>query len=323
MKKSYRIIFLSIVAGEIAAILFIGANIYKNKIHAAASVYSIRKKDITIAPDGELHNFFELAPSHTMQGKPDWLPYQTIQTINADGLNERFDYAVPKPAHTFRIVSLGDSYTYGIYVNTAENYSELLEDMLNRRLGCDAIKKFEVINLGVPGYDARYSAERFMRRGIKYSPDLVIWIIKNEDLFQITDVLYGTLSENTREGMSSEDSARFFEEKRQEMLRDMSEDDRYAYQEAALRHFADIWKGELLIFSAPNYLSPREKKILFDLEKLSPHIHVAELLPESIRALPYIIRKGDDHFSTQGHTLTAEILFAYLKENFTHSCAAR
>ena len=118
-------------------------------------------------------NFYEPIAGKIINDHPDWLGYNVSYSINADALNERIDYPVIKPANTFRIMSLGDSFTYGLFVNTYENYTERLEDYLGSRCS----ERFEVINLGVPAYDVGYSAERFRLRGQKYMPDLVIWFM--------------------------------------------------------------------------------------------------------------------------------------------------
>lgn len=107
--------------------------------------------------------------------------------LNADGLNDRFNYSVKKPKDTFRIMVLGGSEAYGQYVDTKDNWTELLEDDLNKNLSCAPYKKVEVINLGMYGYDIAYSVERFFLKGKKYHPDMIIFLtpslyILNEEI---------------------------------------------------------------------------------------------------------------------------------------------
>ena len=40
-----------------------------------------------------------------------------------------------------------------------------------------------MLNLGLYGYDIEYAVERFRVRGQKYDPDLIIWLIKDDDFF--------------------------------------------------------------------------------------------------------------------------------------------
>ena len=54
-----------------------------------------------------------------------------------------------KPANTFRIAVVGDSFSFGPFLQFDDTFSRRLERMLNLR---DTPKKVEVINYGVPGY---------------------------------------------------------------------------------------------------------------------------------------------------------------------------
>ncbi len=118
---------------------------------------------------------------------------KVVQTINADGLNERYEYAAQKPTGVYRIVALGDSFTEGALVETKDNWTEQLEDMLNSSMQCSTISKFEVINLGVAGYDMQYSLERFKRKGIRYSPDVVLFLTSQDDFDFSNELLRGKI----------------------------------------------------------------------------------------------------------------------------------
>lgn len=74
-----------------------------------------------------------------------------------------------KPAGTLRVVTLGDSSTYGLGVHYEETYSAVLE----RELAARGIKA-EVIVLGVDGYTIRQGIERYRHLGRRYQPDVVV-----------------------------------------------------------------------------------------------------------------------------------------------------
>ncbi|HRN70508.1 MAG TPA: SGNH/GDSL hydrolase family protein, partial [Candidatus Woesebacteria bacterium] len=153
----------------------------------------IEKGLVTSNQDSKLAYYYEPNPN-SVEAVNEWGPYKGKYTINKDSLNERFEYAIDKPKNTFRIITLGDSYTYGLYVDTKDNWTEQLEDILNSKIQCRAIETIEVINLGVHGYDIQYANERFELRGKKYNPDLVLWLIKSDDLIQLNEVMYEKLA---------------------------------------------------------------------------------------------------------------------------------
>jgi hypothetical protein len=141
----------------------------------------LNRKMIRAQQSDSLKYYYEMAPNETQVADAKWLTHTVVNSINTDGLNERFDYSVKKEKGIYRIITLGDSYTFGMNVNTKDNWTELLEDELNAHYTCDSIKKYEVINLGVYSYDTQYEIERYKQRGQKYNPDLVIWMMFDYD----------------------------------------------------------------------------------------------------------------------------------------------
>ena len=141
----------------------------------ASKVARIDKETILIDQDYDLQYYWVLAPNMVVKDKPEWLPAEVEYTYNADALNDRFNYEVSKPPDTFRILTQGDSFTYGLFVNTKESWPEQLEDLLNNEQRCKSVK-FEVINLGVGGFDIQYIVKRYKEIGAKYNPDMILWL---------------------------------------------------------------------------------------------------------------------------------------------------
>src|SRR5262249_60909164 len=84
-----------------------------------------------------------------------------------------------KPGGTYRVVTLGDSWTFGYSVEQHQTYPTRLEAELNK---LDRNKTYEVVNLSVPGYSS-YHGVRLMKRALEVKPDLiVIGYAMNEDL---------------------------------------------------------------------------------------------------------------------------------------------
>jgi len=171
---------------EISAVVILGVLVIRQlQIYTKVMKYAVRLPADVYYPQvksDRFPNFYEPVAARIINDNPPWLGHNVSYSINADSLNERHDYPVANPKGGMRIITLGDSFTYGLMVNTYQNYSELLEDRLAQT--CAGGEPYEVINLGVPAYDVGYGAERFRLRGQKYDPDLVIWFI-NPFTFEI------------------------------------------------------------------------------------------------------------------------------------------
>lgn len=91
--------------------------------------------------------------------------------INSQGTRGP-EFQTEKPAHTIRILSLGDSRTFGWGLTDAETYSRRLEQSLQNYVGPG--KKVEVINAGVNAWSYSQMLVYFRDFGLRYQPDFVI-----------------------------------------------------------------------------------------------------------------------------------------------------
>lgn len=90
---------------------------------------------------------------------------------NSLGFRDTREYTLAKPPGTFRILVLGDSVTFGHGALYETSYPFLLEQRL-REWRPDV--KWEVWNLGVPGYNTAQELAQLHQVGERYAPDLVI-----------------------------------------------------------------------------------------------------------------------------------------------------
>lgn len=196
-------VFLALVIIQIGIIItFFKLIRDKQNSILGVSVNPIHKETIQQIKTDGLKYFYEPIPNKVIETNESWLSSTVINTINEDSLNERFNYSVVKEEGIFRIITIGDSFTYGAYVNTPSNWTELLENELNLNHKCKTIKKYEVINLGVHGYDWAYEVERYRRRGAKYTPDLLLSLIVDYDRmtdYKIQNIGKTVITERERE----------------------------------------------------------------------------------------------------------------------------
>ena len=116
-------------------------------------------------PDPKL--YWKLKPNQDCYTK---IGHQPVH-INSQGTRGP-EFQTEKPANTVRILSLGDSRTFGWGLADEETYSRRLEQMLQAYVG--AGKKIEVINAGVNAWSYPQMLVYFRDFGLKYRPDLVI-----------------------------------------------------------------------------------------------------------------------------------------------------
>lgn len=142
------------------------------------------------APVERLGKFARLdqMPPEAFRFRPHpYLSYALNETfLGFDGLNRHNahgcrgpDFAVPKPAGTFRIVCLGGSTTYETGVRAdLEAYPARLEALLRSR----GLAQVEIVNAGVPGYSSFESSLLLQLRVFEWQPDLVLYYDNTNDV---------------------------------------------------------------------------------------------------------------------------------------------
>lgn len=84
--------------------------------------------------------------------------------------------------HAHKIAVVGDSVTEGANLDDADTYPVRLEEILNKKTGG---RYFSVINAGVQGYSPIQERLVFELKVSKQKPDIVIWQIIENDLYDI------------------------------------------------------------------------------------------------------------------------------------------
>ena len=97
--------------------------------------------------------------------------YRVIYRFNSLGFRDK-EHTLTKDSNTFRIVVLGDSFSFAQGVPFEQSFPYLLEQKLNSNPSIP--EKIEIINLGMWGFgtDREYLTLKYI--GLKYHPDLVI-----------------------------------------------------------------------------------------------------------------------------------------------------
>lgn len=311
MSKKKPYLFIGLITLQIVIIFFLYSRVLQNQknILGEVSVNIVSKETINFFPVNNLKGFYEPKPNTIEVIKKDWLPYVPKYTINDDALNERYNYSIQKKDGVYRIITLGDSYTFGVNVSTEKNWTELLEDYLNKNKRCSKISKYEVINLGVGAYDTAYEIERFKLRGIKYDPDLIVWYVT--DLYRITEKVKGLVEKMNVDEIKNESRGIFYEswkQAREIIIKHYGERGLIDYQISLLNKFRqqDYPNKPLLFLSAWGQL-----------QKLgSDNIYYSDT--SVWRDIKYLL--PDNHFNDLGHKMFMEKVVAELEKNYLLPC---
>ena len=330
MKFNPKTVMGIIVTIEIFALLLVGFRIYKQKMArknllGEAVFLPFSKENFVGSPSAGLQYFYEFEPNIYSECGAKWLPHKVVYTINSDTLNDRYDYAMEKPPNVYRIITLGDSFTFGQGVNTKDNWSERLEDELNNNINCPGIKKFEVINLGMPGYGVEYISHRYKTRGVKYNPDLLVWLESGGDFDRVNE-LFEVYRKEFEESMAEEEKTSawqqgdFYPVWRRAMEKLYKN---YTYEQLSemvgisWQNFFEMHGSIPVLVATFSYLLPKQMNQL----KLWTGKQQNVLLYDS---LPNIYLKKwtllDGHPNVQGHQIIAENIYRYLKNNFVIPC---
>jgi lysophospholipase L1-like esterase len=111
--------------------------------------------------------YWKLKPNQDCYTKIDLRPVH-INSLGTRGP----EFPADKPPGTIRILSIGDSRTFGWGLRESETYSVRLQQLLQQELG--AAKKVEVINAGVNAWSYPQMLAYFRDTALRYRPEIVI-----------------------------------------------------------------------------------------------------------------------------------------------------
>lgn len=114
---------------------------------------------------------FKPKPNSMVSGRSSSEEFDFDYEHNSFGLRD-VEHAAEKPEGVFRILGLGDSFTYGVGASFENTYLYRLERMLNEREGDHPM--VEIVKAGIPSYYAEPERLFLQHYGVKYKPDIII-----------------------------------------------------------------------------------------------------------------------------------------------------
>lgn len=321
MKFLRKLALVAIVTIEVVIIVELGNRIINSRsINNSPNIAPLPQRDFPYS-DQEGLEYFSEPIANSIEEPESWVPFRAKYSINSDTLNDLTEYSIEKPEGTYRIITLGDSYTYGLYVDTFDNWPEQLERTLNET--CDKHQKYEVINLAVPAYDLHYSLERFRLRGKKYHSDLVIWFVKDDDFRQLNKLHLPLNKKFHDEMMASGEYQKqlalgslfpSWDRADQEVYSLYSEDQILTEQKKFIEAFISEHTGETLLLTF-TITDEKYKKILKSY-KNHERVRYADIVPD-IFAVEKQRFENDGHPTPLGHQAISQSVYKYLSNTYS------
>jgi lysophospholipase L1-like esterase len=110
--------------------------------------------------------------------KPGYMLPEELVSINSLGFRGE-EFSLQKPPGTYRIVCLGGSTTYGIFMGNNQTYPSYLEEIVRKRCCSD---KIEVINGGMTSATSAETLAIFLYKVAPLEPDMVVFYEGYNDL---------------------------------------------------------------------------------------------------------------------------------------------
>lgn len=256
-----------------------------------------------------LAHYYELPRGSVVEPFMSTAPRRATYDINQQGLHDLYDYDEKKRSDVRRIITLGDSFTFGLYIDTADNWTEQLEQLLNQT----TCGKYEVINLGVYGYDFRYAYERYFQLGQKYDPDLVIWLFADAD--RINEALFSKI--DTTKQITYETLT----QAKKKYMREWNTDEIISYQSAVFEEFNLNFSQNQILFTMPWY-SKEFMNSIQHIHKEYPAFSYSKNIEHIVSDKKFLF-ENDGHPNSKGHDAIAIIVAKEILKKLPPICLGK
>lgn len=325
-----KIIISSIIILQVVLIAYLTNELINRRNIKGVSIAPIRYDYFAPSNDSQLKHYVEPKANSSINESPvHWLSESVTYTTNADSLHDTIDYQINNEDDKYRIITLGDSFTFGLFVNTKDSWPRVLESMIND--ACKTNQGVEVINLGVAGYDIEYSVERFKLRGQKYKPDLVIWLLKDDDFTRMNEIMREREKEIIQEMKESGQYDQLLAEGNayphvERLIRYMEDREEEIGEEALFEmqkdRFANIYKylNSNLVVLSFDYTPDQYRSYMQSQAEAYNNTYYHELPNIYDNDTKYTFSPYDFHPNVEGHKVIADDTFRYLQDTGLIEC---
>ena len=103
---------------------------------------------------------------------------------NSFGMADR-EYSEARPDDTWRVALIGDSVTRGMGAAAGMNFETRLEDRLNEQFAGSGVRRYEILNLAVQGYQLTQMVDVTLDRAPHFSPSAYVVALTDRSVFRV------------------------------------------------------------------------------------------------------------------------------------------
>lgn len=263
----------------------------------------------------EIYNILK----NNISGKSDTLGGKIYHIeSNSKGLRED-EFNKTPPEDTYRILVVGDSFTFGWGLKRSDRYTELLEKRLNK----DYSQKYQIVNAGIPGWGLKDYYKFIEHRGLDYNPDMIVVGLVGNDF--ISHKMHTQITKKAEKQIEKKHNVnRLSEIKYHELISDEVLDRLQSYRENKTNKESDtyIYSHKIqnisqrddipVVFYEVGRIWHKSQEIM-----KTTGLNYLEI-PEKIRENPDRYKFEEDaHYSEKAQPLLADKLYHHLKNNYS------
>ena len=176
-----KLVFTCIVLAVVLVMVEVGVRIlFAVQVGPSVLLYGLRSARQEINrqeanrsvwhPDNKSGRYTKFRPNQLRFDKDPETQAPFTVTINSRGFRGK-EFSDQKRPGVVRVITLGESSTFGFYARDDETYPHYLEQLLNAQCG----RAFEVINFGIPHLRSNHVLSLFLSEALALQPDVVTY----------------------------------------------------------------------------------------------------------------------------------------------------
>ncbi len=177
LSRRKKLLFTGILVAFAFAMVEAGVRIvFAMRVGPSVLFYGLRapRQETTVSvwdPDNNVGRYTKFRPHQVRFDNDSETQVRFTVTINSRGFRGK-EFSDAKKPGVVRVISLGESSTFGFYARDDQTYPYYMEELLNAQ--CHG-RVFEVLNFGIPHLRSNHILALFLAEAVQLEPDVITY----------------------------------------------------------------------------------------------------------------------------------------------------